>query len=407
MPSALGNNVPPSSRLPQLYERTDIYITYMPCEDPGLGKVRGARFVSLPVPPRSQRQFLFHHTLSSTATYGSCAILAVGALSSSSCPRGSIRLEQGVLATPITCHVPFGHPYSYNEQYLFGRTRAISKILVTENMAGFDPYLQPVRFLASDGKTPIAIPISDIDRFNEESVSICLNYGAQFGACIVMLLVFLVSTPSSKFRGPSTILYIIALVICVIRMALLGAFFPSPLNEFYNYWAVDYSAVPIHHFRVSVAGNVSSLLLVVAIEAALVNQAWVMLSLWPSVAKYIFSSISFSVTLLTIGWRMVYTILLSKAVFSAESARPIRWVSKWAIITNTVSICWFCALFNVKLVVHLIAHRGVLPPCRTLTPIEVLIMTNGILMVVPGWFPRLDLFRPHSLSLSGVQIQGR
>ena len=252
-------------------------------------------------------------------------------------------------------------------------------------MDDFDPYSQSVRFLAADGKRLINVPIPEIDKFNEESVSICLNYGAQFGACVFMLLVFVIVTPSSKFRMPSTILYIAALVISIIRMALLGAFFPSPFNEFYNYWAMDYSAVSIHHYGVSVAGNVFSLLLVIAVEAALINQAWAMVTLWPSIAKYIVSSVSVSVTLLTIGWRMAYSILLSKAVFSAESARPIRWISQWAIITNTVSICWFCALFNVKLVVHLIAHRGMLPPCRSLTPMEVIVMTNGILMIVPGW----------------------
>lgn len=253
-------------------------------------------------------------------------------------------------------------------------------------MAGFDPHTQTVNFLAADGETPIEVPIPFIDKFNEESVSICINYGTQLGACVLMLLVLLIMTPSNKFRRPSTILHIIALVFCSIRMALLASFFPSPFNEFYNYWAGDYSSVEDYHFHISVGANCFSLLLVVAVEFALVNQAWTMVNLWPSAAKYGLVIVSAGVTLLTISWRLAYTVVLSKAVYAAESARPMRWVVQWALITNAVSICWFCALFNIKLVLHLVSNRRFLPSCQALTPMDVLVMTNGLLMIIPGMF---------------------
>lgn len=249
---------------------------------------------------------------------------------------------------------------------------------------GFNPHKQTVNFLAGDGETPIKVPIHLIDTFNEESVSISVNYGTQLGACVIMLLVLLIMTPSNKFRRPSTILNIIALILCSARMALLASFFSSPFNEFYNYWAADYSSVSSYHFHASVAGNAFSLLLVVAIELALMNQAWTMVSLWPHVARYCLVIISAGVTLLTISWRLAYTVVLSNAVYAAESARPIRWVVQWAIITNAVSICWFCALFNLKLVLHLISNRSILPSCQSLTPMDVLVMTNGLLMIIPG-----------------------
>lgn len=251
-------------------------------------------------------------------------------------------------------------------------------------MADFDPHQQTVRFLTGGGKTPIEVPIPLIDAFNQESVSISINYGTQLGACVVMLLVLLIMTPSNKFRRPSTILHIIALVLCSIRMVLLASFFPSPFNEFYNYWAGDYSSVEDYHYHVSVAGNTFSLLLVVAVELALMNQAWTMVNLWPSVAKYCLVIASAGITLLTISWRLAYTVVLSKAVYAAESARPIRWIVQWAIVTNAVSICWFCALFNVKLLLHLVSNRRILPSCQSLTPMDVLVMTNGLLMIVPG-----------------------
>lgn len=252
-------------------------------------------------------------------------------------------------------------------------------------MDAFDPRQQSVRFLAADGQTPIDVPIPEIDLFNRISVSTCINYGAQLGACFIMLLVFLFMTPSDKFRKPSSILQLSSLIICTIRMALLSAFFPSAFNEFYNYWAADYASVPSHDYGVSITGNVFSLLLVVSVEAALVNQAWALVNLWPSVWKYVLSTISVALTLLTISWRLVLTVTVTQAVTSTESQKPLRWIFRWVIVTNTASICWYCALFNVKLALHVYANRGILlRSCRSLTPMEVIVMTNGLLMVIPG-----------------------
>lgn len=251
-------------------------------------------------------------------------------------------------------------------------------------MPGFDPYAQNVTFLAADGETEIQVPVKTIDIFNIEAVSISISYGAQIGAALVMLLVVLIATPRPKFRRPSNILHVLGLVVCIIRMALLCAFFPSPFNEFYNFYSGDYSSVSRHHYNVSVAGNTSSLILVIIIEAALINQAWTMVKLWPALAKYALTCASFVVTLVTIGFRTAFTVIQSEAVFSLIPAMSLRWLAKWTFIINAISICWFCALFNVKLIVHLVAHRSVLPSYRALTPMEVLVMTNGILMVVPG-----------------------
>ncbi|KAI6782694.1 uncharacterized protein J7T54_000837 [Emericellopsis cladophorae] len=276
-------------------------------------------------------------------------------------------------------------------------------------MGAFDPYTQSVCFFESDGQTEIHVPIPLIDAFNEESVSVSINYGTQLGACVIMLLVLLLMTPTDRIRRPSTVLYIVALVACTIRMALLCSFFPSPFNEFYNYWAGNYSSVGQHHFNVSVAGNCFSALLVIVIEAALMNQAWTMVRLWPKAAKYCLAILSAVITLFTIVWRLIYTVVLTQAVFAAESARPFRWVVQWAIITNAVSICWFCALFNMKLILHLISHRSILPSARSLAPMDVLVMTNGLLMIIPVIFTGLEWghwanFESASLTLTSVTL---
>lgn len=256
-------------------------------------------------------------------------------------------------------------------------------------MEGFNPYTQTVSFLSKDGVTPIQVPIPKLDEFSFYSVSVSLSYGTQLGAVLIMLFVTLLMTPTSKLRRPSGILHILVLVLCVIRMALLAAYFPSDFNEFYNVWAGDYSAVATHHFYVSIAANTISLLLVVAIELALMNQAWTMVTLWPSAAKYTLSVLSVCITLLTIGWKLAVTTLQNKSTLELVTTQDVLWVSHGAIITNAISICWFCALFNIKLVLHLITNRSVLPAGRSLAPMEVLVMTNGLLMFIPGLPPSI------------------
>ncbi|KAH7121320.1 fungal pheromone mating factor STE2 GPCR-domain-containing protein [Dactylonectria macrodidyma] len=276
-------------------------------------------------------------------------------------------------------------------------------------MGDFDPYTQNVTFLASDGKTPLSVPLPMVDAFHTESVSICLNYGSQLGACVIMLAVVFVMTPSPKLRRPSSLLHITGLVLCIIRMALLSAYFPSPFNDFYAYWAYDYSHVPIRDFVISIVANTFSLLLVIAIEAALMHQAWTMVKLWPNFWKYTLSALSAFITLFTIGWRVAFTVIQNKAVLSLIPPENMRWLIHLMVITNAVSICWFCAIFNIKLVIHLISNRGVLPSYKTMTPMEVLIATNGVLMIVPVIFAGLEWghftnFESASLTLTSVAI---
>ena len=266
-------------------------------------------------------------------------------------------------------------------------------------MARFDPYQQSILFYAADGKTQIDVPIVAVDSINHETASICINYGTQLGACFIMLMIVLIMTPSSKFRRPSTLLHILGLVVCTIRMALLAVYFTSHFNDFYAFWAHDFSKVPSRDYQISIASTTSSLLLLIIIEIALMNQAWTMVALWPSIAKISLAIISTAVALLTIGWRIAFTVIQNRAVVSLQPSADYHWLNQWTVITNALSICWFCALFNTKLVLHLVANRGILPSYTALTPMEVLVMTNGVLMTVPGKYLLCSMNTIHLLTL--------
>jgi pheromone alpha factor receptor len=251
-------------------------------------------------------------------------------------------------------------------------------------MSSFDPWTQNITFYAADGETPIQLPIPQIDAFIKYLISVTVNYGTQLGAALAMLFVILIMTPSAKLRRPSGLLQVLVLVLCVIRMALLSSYFFSDFVEFYAFNTGDYSRVPAGHYGLSVAGNTFSLLLIIAVEACLMHQAWAMVALWPDLVRYLLASLSICVALLTIGWRLTALVHQNIAILSASSNHNNVWISKAAVITNALSICWFCALFNAKLVSHLVQNRGILPVGKSITPMEVLVMTNGVLMIIPG-----------------------
>ncbi|KAK4081124.1 uncharacterized protein Triagg1_2656 [Trichoderma aggressivum f. europaeum] len=256
----------------------------------------------------------------------------------------------------------------------------------------FNPYTQNITILGPPGFPPIPIPISQIDAFNDETASILINYGAQLGASLTMLLVVLLVTPSQKFLRASNLLHVLALIVCAVRTVFLAFYFLSPFSHFYQVWAGDYSQIPAWNYRTSVAGTVLSMLLAVIAEAALMYQAWTMVSLFTNKAKYIITFLSLLVTLITTSFRVAATVIQCESILNLVSTRRYGWLVKTMLIWNTCSIAWFCALFNSKLVHHLITNRGVLPSRRAMTPMEVLIMANGILMFVPVIFAILEWY---------------
>lgn len=251
----------------------------------------------------------------------------------------------------------------------------------------FDPFTQNVTFFAPDGTTEISIPVAAIDQVRRMMVNTTINYATQLGACLIMLVVLLVMVPKEKFRRPFMILQITSLVISCCRMLLLSIFHSSQFLDFYVFWGDDHSRIPRSAYAPSVAGNTMSLCLVISVETMLMSQAWTMVRLWPNVWKYIIAGVSLIVSIMAISVRLAYTIIQNNAVLKLEPAFHMFWLIKWTVIMNVASISWWCAIFNIKLVWHLISNRGILPSYKTFTPMEVLIMTNGILMIIPGLYP--------------------
>ena len=276
-------------------------------------------------------------------------------------------------------------------------------------MDTFDPSKQSFDITTANGAA-LSINVSSLDRNYHEMFGISINYGSQIGASFIMLIVVLTLNPKVKFFKMCTILHIASLISNIIRMVLLSIYFPSKWTEFYTMFSGDYSRITETDMRNSVAGTISSYIVVVFAHASLIVQSWTIVKPWSLRVKWIVCTLSLAVCLTTIGFRLAFCIFQVRATLAMKSASDARWVAGYSIILDALSICCFCALFNVQLVTHLVKHGKFLPSKNGIKPFEVLIMANGLLMIIPGKLLFylifiLFLFSPFPLSYWGGQYR--
>ncbi|AEO64698.1 uncharacterized protein THITE_2030206, partial [Thermothielavioides terrestris NRRL 8126] len=260
----------------------------------------------------------------------------------------------------------------------------------TSSPGPFDPTTQTFFVLAADGKTRIPVNAAAVTKIITVGSSLAILYGTQIGACIVMLAVVLAMTPRTRFRRLPTIISIAALVVNMLRMVFLAWFTTSTWVNFYTLVSGDPSPVSRSDYNASAAGTVLSIPATILILAALMVQAWSMLSLWPALYKLPAALLSLALVLATIAFNFAVTVLQTRGILD-PSFEPrlvhLVWVRQAYLGLITASICWFCFLFNVRLVMHMWTNRSILPSLRGLKAMDVLVITNGILMFVPGTPP--------------------
>ena len=252
-----------------------------------------------------------------------------------------------------------------------------------ETMDGKDTRFQFFNITAGDG-TVMPVSMAAVDDNTRSDTMVSVSYGTQSGVSLMMLLVALVMNPTVKLLRVYTAAQIAALITNTIRMIVLSLFFSSQWNTFYALYTGDFTFVLQRDYNISILGNVLSLVVVVVVELCLIMKAWTMVTMWPTVWNWISAGFSAALSLTGMGFRFAFCILQGQSITDTESARSIRWVASSTITIGAGSIFWYCALFNVQLVAHLVKIRSFLPDTSGFTPIEVLVFSNGILMIVPG-----------------------
>ncbi|AEO59368.1 hypothetical protein MYCTH_2032939, partial [Thermothelomyces thermophilus ATCC 42464] len=250
----------------------------------------------------------------------------------------------------------------------------------------FNPLNQTSFVLYSDGTTPIPFNTHNVTEMYLQATSLSILYGTQVGACVMMLAVVLGMTPSARFRRAPTLVSIVALALNAVRMVLLALFFTTTWVDLYVLVSQDAAVVPRRAFVLSAAATALSVPVTALILAALSLQAWSMLRLWSVVWKVPAVAASLGLVGLTMGFSITTTVIQVRAILFADLASIATWARQTYLCLITASICWFCFLFNVRLVMHMWTNRSILPSMKGLKAMDVLVITNGILMFVPADF---------------------
>jgi len=249
--------------------------------------------------------------------------------------------------------------------------------------SAFDPFDQTI-ILRTGPNGTIEVPVSAgrITFLYRSAINSSINFGSQIGATLIMLLVLLVMTPRSRFRRAPTMIAIAALVVNFIRVVLLSLFYPSIWLDFYILFSGDVGSVPQSEFNVSITATALLIPTDILMLSSLILQAWSMFNLWPSAYKWGAGIFSLLLVLTTIA--LNFCLVIFQAHFALYGWFPPRIVKELYAGFITGTIAWFCFIFIIRLVIHMWTNRSILPSMKGLRPMDILVITNGVLMLIPG-----------------------
>ncbi|OJJ60463.1 hypothetical protein ASPSYDRAFT_731872 [Aspergillus sydowii CBS 593.65] len=250
--------------------------------------------------------------------------------------------------------------------------------------SGFDPWTQNVTFHLADG-TPFDVPIGMVDDFAQYPIRVCINYGSQLGATVVLLVILLLLTRAEKRASYVFWLNCLALLLNFARLLCSIIVFTSGFLKAYAVFTGDYSQVPTSDYANSVLGVIFAALLLTVIEISLVLQTQVVCSNLRRIYRRALLCVSVVVALIPTGFRYWLSVENIKSIIlSANSPVPLNWLESTANIVLTVSICFFCTVFITKLGFAIRLRRKL--GLTEFGPMKVIFVMGCQTMIIPAIF---------------------
>ncbi|EPS27135.1 hypothetical protein PDE_02077 [Penicillium oxalicum 114-2] len=256
-------------------------------------------------------------------------------------------------------------------------------------LPGFDPLTQQFNLSYPDG-SPLPISVPDVDTFIQYNIRICINYGTQFGASIVLWVILLLLTRREK-RASSVFLFnAAALLFNIIRLLLQLVHFTTDFEKFYQYFSLDYSSVPRSAYAISITGSVFESLVVACIEASLVVQVHVVCTTIRRRYRWPLLALSCAVALATIAFRLAWMAENCIAIIQVSYMNTIWWLESACNIVITISVCFFCAVFVTKLGFALRQRRRL--GVRDFGPMKIIFVCGCQTLTIPAIFSITQYF---------------
>ena len=271
----------------------------------------------------------------------------------------------------------------------------------------FDPFTQNVTLLDQFG-APFNISVGDLDDFYLYSIQISIDYAAQLGASLVLLVAMDLLTKAEKRLSPIFVLNGVALAANFVRLLLQCLYYTGPFSEIYAYFAEDYSRVPPSAFYTSVAAETVTTLTLILVEISLLLQVQVVCITLAKVYRYSILAVSTIICTLVVGFRLALCIANNIIIMDLGDPTSFQWLDKASTIVTTISVCWFCLAFVIKLGLALRQRKRL--GLRRWSPMHVLFVMGCQTLIIPGkkanhcGKPSADQSKPSSPLYNSVWI---
>lgn len=249
--------------------------------------------------------------------------------------------------------------------------------------ADFDALRQNITLYTTDGIQVIAnIPM--LNQFSTENMEICVVFGSQLGASLIMFLVVMLTTRASKRRSPIFVMNSLSLMLSLIRSLLQILYYIGPWTEIYRFLAGDYSTVPKSAYANSIGAVVLTLLLLITIETSLVLQTNVVCKTTSNRIRLPVTALSIVVSLLAVSFRFVLSIRNIQGILGADVKDNAWMLSEVSLVTETASIWFFCTIFVIKLGWTLYQRKKL--QLKQWGPMQIITIMGGCTMIIPCEF---------------------
>ena len=227
------------------------------------------------------------------------------------------------------------------------------------------------------------VSMQDVAIYVYNGVSQSIVLASQVGAALAVLIVLAMLTKAEKRRLPVFILNTLALLLTVIDQILYCLYYTGPWYNPYAYLSGDYSFVPHSSKAISAAAEILAFFVELCLESSLVLQVYVVCATLHRVKRAAVMMITAIVALLAIGFRLAQVILNVKINIIEEKPNlDIAWVAKARDITLTVSICFFSAIFCLKLGWAMRQRR--LLGLQQFGPMQIIFIGGTQTLIIPG-----------------------
>lgn len=247
--------------------------------------------------------------------------------------------------------------------------------------ASFDPFSQSFTLLDLN-KSPHEFGISDLEEVIIYQVQSSINFAAQLGGSLVLLIALLLLAKPEKRRSPIFILNALSLCVNIILTLLHCLYFTGAFTRIAAVLLHDYSRVPRSEYAKSITTTNLSLLLLLCAESSLILQVRAVCFTLRRIHRQALFVFSVLFVLIAVGFRLALSIENSIYILSSAYVTDLDWLQSASNITTSISVCWFCSVFVGKLAFALIERRKL--GLRNFGPMQVIFIMGIQTFIVPG-----------------------